>query len=413
MKVVKVIGSALRAPLSSRTWREVGYSVASLLPAIPAFALALLGVVASALSIVVVGIPVLAIVLALARSTGRMFRGPARAILGWDWATPRPLEPTGPIRALRAVLRDAPAWRALLYGLVKFPLTAITVYGTAIAIVAGTFGLAAPLWWLASHDGWGILNSNSWSSTVGLAVQGAAVLLVFPWFVRFLVGVDRALVSGLLAPTRDSQRVAALERSRAILTEDAAAVLARIERDLHDGTQARFVTLGMTLSRLERRIDDPVTRDLVTSARTVVDDGLNELRDIIRRMHPPALDDGLPTALATLASRNPVPTELHDRLRASPSPAAATAIYFTAAELLANVTRHAAASRADVTVEDTETAFVLTVTDDGHGGATTKTASGSGLAGLQRRAEALDGAFHIDSPPGGSTTVTMTLPKEP
>jgi signal transduction histidine kinase len=408
---VNVIRAALRAPFAARTWRELGYAFASLLPAVPAFALALAGLITCGLSIVAIGLPLLALVLALARASGRMFRVPARAILGWDWTSPPPLGGRGPVRWMRALLGDGPAWRALLYCFVKFPLTAVTVYGGVVAVGAGTLGLTAPAWWFLSADGWGVLSSDSWAGTWSLAVQGAAVLLIFPWFVRFLVGVDRALITALLAPSRDSERVAALERSRQVLTEDAATALQRIERDLHDGTQARFVALGMMLSRLEQRLDEPATRDLVTAARTVVEDGLDELREIIRGMHPPALDDGLPTAVATLTSRSPVPAALHDRLDGTPAPAAVNTLYFAVAELLANVARHAGASRADVTLEDTGATIVLTVTDDGHGGAAIGPASGSGLDGLRRRAQALDGTLHVDSPAGGPTTVVMNLPK--
>lgn len=412
MRALHAIHTVLRAPFAARTWREAGYALVSLFPAIPAFALALAGLITGALSLAAIGLPFLALVLALARHSGAMFRAPARAILGWDWVTPPPLRGVGALGRARAVLRDGSSWRSLLYCFVKFPLTAVTVYGSVVAVGAGTLALTAPAWWFVTHDVLGPLDSSSWAGTVSLAVQGAAVLLVFPWFVRFLVGVDRVLVTALLAPTPDSERVMALERSRDVLTEDAAALLARVERDLHDGAQARFVALGMMLSRLAARVDDPAARDLVASAHTVVDDGLRELRDIIRGMHPPALDDGLPTALATLASRSSVPAALHDRLTAVPPPAVAGALYFAAAELLTNVARHADATEAAVSVADTDAAFVLEVSDNGRGGASIDGISGSGLGGLRRRAEALDGSLQIDSRPGGPTTVTMTLPKE-
>lgn len=413
MNAMPVIRSALRQPLARRTWREVAYALTSLLPAIPAFALAVVGFVACLLSVVAVGLPLLAVVLLATRSAGALFRRPARAILDWDWTPPRPLVSHRTRARLTAALRDPAAWRGLLYCFVKLPLTAVTVYGAVVAVAAGTFGLAAPLWWFASHDGWGIRNSDSWSGTIALAAQAAAVLLVFPWFVRFLVVLDHSPSTALLAPTPDSQRVASLERSRRILTNDAAATLARVERDLHDGTQARFVTLGLTLSRLEPRIDDSTAREILATARRVVDDGLEELRDIIRGMHPPALNDGLATALATLASRSPVPTAFHDHLHTPPPPATADALYFAAAELLTNIARHANASRADLTIADTDSTFRLTVTDDGHGGANDQRGRrvGTGLCGLRERAEALDGSLEIDSPATGPTIVVMTIPK--
>lgn len=401
----------VRQPLARRTWKETGYAALSLLPAVPAFALALVGLTASALVLVAIGLPLLGAVLLLARRSGAWFRFPARAVLGWDWALPPRLAATGLVGTVRAVLGDAPAWRAALYGLVKLPLAAVTVYGAVVAVAFGVGALTAPVWWLWSHDGWGLLSADrSWPGTVELAAQGAVALLVFPWLVRFLVGLDRVLVEALLVPSRDAQRIRVLEHSREVLADDAASRLARVERDLHDGTQARFVTLGMTLSRLDQRIDDPAARQILTTARQMVDDGLAELRDIVRGLHPPALDDGLGVALATLAARSPVPTVFHDRLHTAPPPSTADALYYAAAELLTNVTRHAGASQVDLTVEGTETTFRLTVADDGQGGAGAGPSSGTGLDGLRRRAEALDGTFVVNSPPGGPTCVVMTLP---
>jgi signal transduction histidine kinase len=122
------------------------------------------------------------------------------------------------------------------------------------------------------------------------------------------------------------------------------------------------------------------------------------------------LDDGLPTALATLASRSPVPTAFSAKLDSRPSDAAAGTLYFTAAELLTNVARHAHATRADVYLAETADELILTVRDDGHGGARLSS-SGTGLGGLRRRAAALDGSLALDSPDGGPTSVVMTLPK--
>jgi signal transduction histidine kinase len=230
--------------------------------------------------------------------------------------------------------------------------------------------------------------------------------------VRLLVGIDRALVDRLLAPNPSRARIASLEASRATLAEDATATLRRIERDLHDGTQARLVALGVALSRLETRINDADAHAIVTSARQQVLDALQELREIIRGVHPPALDDGLPTALATLAARSPVPVEFHNDLRCRPTDAEAAALYFSAAELLTNTARHSGAEHARLDIRDTDDLIILVVRDDGHGGATPST-DGSGLAGIERRVRVLDGMMRVDSPAQGPTTVTVTLPKEP
>jgi signal transduction histidine kinase len=407
---VKLVPAILRAPIEPRTRREYLYVMATLLPALPAFALALAGLVASVLSLVGVGLPLLAGVLAVARLGIGYFRAPARAILGWDWDLPRPLSARGPWKLFRALLRDTAAWRALIYCFAKLPLTAVAAYIGTVALAVGLAAVTFPVWWFGSRTLFGLLEARSWPETWILAVQGAVVLLAFPWFVRLQIVIDRALTRTLLAPDADRERIATLEESRATIAADATATVRRIERDLHDGTQARFVSLGLMLSRLEPKVTDPQARAIVDAARRSVTEGLDELREIIRGMHPPALDDGLPTALATLASRSPVPTRFRDELHARVSDAGATTLYFTAAELLTNVVRHADATAVDVRLAEIGDAIVLVVHDDGRGGARALDAH-SGLAGLQLRARALDGELSIDSPEGGPTTIRMTLPR--
>lgn len=407
---MKTAVAILRAPVERRTRREYVYVMATLLPAVPAFALALAGLVASVLSLVAVGLPLLAGILAVARLGIAYFRAPARAILGWDWGSPPPLSTRGPWHRFRALLRDTVAWRALVYCFLKLPLTAVAAYIGTVALVVGLAAVTFPVWWFGSRTLFGLLEIRSWPGTWFLAVQGAAVLLAFPWFVRLLVAIDRALTRTLLAPDADRERIADLEESRATIAADTTATLRRIERDLHDGTQARLVSLGLMLSRLEPRVTNPQARDLVDAARRSVAEGLDELREIIRGMHPPALDDGLPTALATLAARSPFPTRFRDELHARVSDATATTLYFTAAELLTNVARHAEASQVDIRLAETGDTIVLAVRDDGCGGARPSNPQ-SGLAGLERRARSLGGELSVESPDGGPTTITMTLPK--
>ena len=409
---MNVASTILRAPVDARSRREVAYLTATLLPAIPAFLLALVGLAATFVSVVGVGLPLLAAVLALARASGSLFRVPARATMGWTWPPPTPLAGRGPIRRGIELLRDGDAWRSLLYCGLKLPITAVGVYGAVVGYVVGAAGATYPAWWFVAHDALGVFDDRPWTHTLPLAIQGAAVLLVAPWFVRLLVGIDHALFERLLAPNPARARIATLEASRASLAEDAMATLRRIERDLHDGTQARLVALGVALSRLSTRIDDPEAGAIVTAARQQVLDALEELREIIRGVHPPMLDDGLPTALATLAARSPVPVQVHDALRSRPTDAQAAALYFGAAELLTNVARHARADRARLDVRDTDDRIVLVVHDDGCGGASPST-DGTGLAGIERRVRALDGTMTVDSPPNGPTTITVTLPKEP
>jgi signal transduction histidine kinase len=157
------------------------------------------------------------------------------------------------------------------------------------------------------------------------------------------------------------------------------------------------------MSRLEARVTGPEAAAIVAAARHQVLEALEELRAIIRGVHPPALDDGLPTALATLAARGPLPADLHDRLHHRPTDAQAAALYFTAAELLTNVAGHAEADNARVDISDTSDGIRLVVRDNGRGGASPSSA-GTGLAGVERRIRALDGTMTVDSPPNGPTT---------
>ncbi|MEU4215510.1 sensor domain-containing protein [Actinoplanes sp. NPDC026623] len=401
----------LRAWLTARTWRELGYLITGVLVTAPTFVLGLLGIIALAPSVLTVGLPILVGVLALARLSPRWFRGHARYFLGWEWGDPPPLPARTFWRRILALILDPAAWRALGYCLARWPLTIVGAYPAAVALVIAPSALTYPLWWFVTPTGLGAFDTDSWAGTWRVALQGAAVLLAVPWWMRLVVAGDRLLVRALLHPSRSQRRIAELEAGRAALQADATAMLRRVERDLHDGTQARLVSLGVTLSRIEHRTADEDVRTMAADARGTVTEALAELRDIVRGMHPPALDDGLDVALTTLAARSAVPAEVTVVLAARPPDATASALYFAVAELLTNVARHAQASRVRVGLRTDDGLLLLTVTDDGRGGATLAS-SGTGLAGLARRASALDGSLAVDSPQGGPTTVTMTLPVE-
>src|SRR5205823_4337211 len=204
------------------------------------------------------------------------------------------------------------------------------------------------------------------------------------------------------------------ERARALAVDDAATMLRRLERDLHDGAQIRLATLamnlGMAMDRLSAADDQAglaAVRDLVGTAHQSAKDAMTELRDLARGIHPPALDSGLPDALATLAAASPVPVRLTTSIARRPSQAIETIAYFCAAELLANAVKHSGASTITVTVTGQPELLLLRVADDGHGGADP---AGSGLAGLAQRARTVDGRLDVTSPPGGPTQVTVELP---
>jgi signal transduction histidine kinase len=222
-----------------------------------------------------------------------------------------------------------------------------------------------------------------------------------------------ALVFGFEAVTRgrkDEARVEELTQSRAGAVDAAETQLRRIERDLHDGAQARLVALGMNIGMAEQQLDkDPAkAHEHLAEARKAAGEALQELRDLARGIHPPILADrGLDAAIRALAAHAAVPVSVDVQLPERPPAAVETAAYFVAAESLANALKHARASRIDIAVHERDGAVVVRVLDDGRGGVSE---SGGGLHGLRQRVEALDGTLRIASPEGGPTVIEAVLP---
>jgi signal transduction histidine kinase len=243
------------------------------------------------------------------------------------------------------------------------------------------------------------------------ALVGLLVTLATPWIVRGLTTVDRLLVHGLLGPSRLATRVVELESDRGVVVDTAAADLRRIERDLHDGAQARLVALAMDLGLAKEKVtEDPqAAARMVEEAHGEVKTALQELRDLARGIHPAVLTDrGLDAALSSVASRCTVPVRVEVDLAARPAPAIEGIAYFTVCELLQNVSKHSGAKRGVVDVWRAGDRLMLQVEDDGVGGA--DVGAGSGLAGLAERLDAVDGILVVDSPVGGPTRVTAELP---
>ncbi len=222
-----------------------------------------------------------------------------------------------------------------------------------------------------------------------------------------LVAVHAAIVYG-----RREHRIRELEESRAGVVDVQESELRRIERDLHDGAQARLVALGMSLGMAEEKLrTDPEGASLhLAEARSGAREALQELRDLARGIHPPILTDrGLEAAVAALAARSPVPVAVTVGVPSRPSPPVETAVYFVVAEALANAIKHAQATRVDVRIWRSNATLVAEIEDDGRGGADV---SGNGLTGMRQRVAALDGTLRVLSPTGGPTTVTAELPCE-
>jgi signal transduction histidine kinase len=245
-----------------------------------------------------------------------------------------------------------------------------------------------------------------------LAVAGLLLLPLAVGLDRRLARAQAAAARALLAPGQHRRLVdeaARLSQSRRRVVDAQAAELARIERDLHDGAQARIVAAGMTLALAARKLHkEHAAAPDVHLARRQLDDALAELRRLVRGIHPPILTDrGLHAAISALAGDGSLPVQI-DADPAQRFPAAVeSATYFVIAEGLANATKHAGASNCAVAVARDAERMTVTVTDDGHGGADP---NGSGLDGLRRRVRALDGELTITSPIGGPTALQAEIP---
>ncbi|MFF8025682.1 sensor histidine kinase [Streptomyces sp. NPDC007896] len=368
-----------RFALGRQTWKEIAHLLANLPVSIFGFVYVVTLISTGAgLAVTVIGLPLLAGGLRGTRLLGRMERARARKLLGVriDEPSPMPVRGTGFFPWLWSSLRDPVAWRTVLYDFIRLP--------------------------------WGIVTFTVTLTSLFLLWP------VLPFLARGLTNVDRAMVRGLLSPSDElERRIAELESDRGVVVDTAAADLRRIERDLHDGAQARLVNLAMGLGLakeklLEGQADETVAA-MVDEAHGEVKLALQELRDLARGIHPAVLTDrGLDAALSSVASRCTVPVKVTADLPTRPAAAIEGIAYFTVSELLQNVSKHSGARSASVDVWRSDERLLIQVQDDGRGGAALD--GGTGMAGLADRLGAVDGLFVVDSPPGGPTTITAELP---
>jgi signal transduction histidine kinase len=283
-------------------------------------------------------------------------------------------------------------------------------------LVLGAYGLVIAAFWPSVPGfvyGFAPLTSPSYG-TLGTAVQGTALLALGLWLAPRVMREHEMLPadSELAARAQQlTQRVQTLTRTRSDALDTAAAELRRIERDLHDGAQARMVAVGMSLRAAERLFasNPEAALALVTEAKESSSRALTELRDLVRGIYPPVLADrGLGDAIRALALDTPLPFVLDVDLPEQVDLPVASAIYFSVAEALANVTKHAHARSVRIALSQASGMLRAEVTDDGVGGA--DPAAGTGLAGVERRLATFDGILAVSSPPGGPTIVVSEVP---
>jgi signal transduction histidine kinase len=410
-----------------RTWGEFGYALIALPQGIFAFTYTVVTVSLSAgLLITFIGLPLLAASGVVMRWLGDGMRRGSNLVSDDEVAAPLPFRPRpGLVGWARSGITDATAWRARVYALLKLPLGILSFTVAITFYVTGLGGLSYPVWrpflpYQHGDDGHRHRGANFGPHyfldtpfrIVLMVVIGLVFLLAAPWVVRGVLLLDRAAVRGLLGPTRRDARVVELERTRATAVDDSAATLRRIERDLHDGAQARLVALAMNVGLAKEKLaeggDPEQVQRLMDAAHITAKEAITELRDLARGIHPPVLDAGLDTALQTLVAHSAIPVELRAELTERPDPAIETMAYFCTAELLTNVAKHSRSPRARIDVWVDGGRLLVRVADDGVGGA--RIGAGSGLRGLAERVSTVDGKLVVSSPEGGPTTVLVDVP---
>jgi signal transduction histidine kinase len=404
----------LRRPLAAETWQDTWYLVVSFFIGTFGFAIVISVVSTTAsLGILIVGLPLAAGAARILRWWCGIERGRASRVLQRPVpARDRHLSGRGFMRWL-SILRDAQTWRDVAWMFIAFPVGIVGLVFALDGWVACGALLTSPIW-LWSIPGWIHANDVFLSIAFPLISPFAAVLIA--WIVRGLAVGRAELAARMLGLSRTealAQRVQTLSETRAGAVESAVSELQRVERDLHDGAQARLVALAMDLGLAEQRLagDDPQrAMEHVASARGQARAAMSELRDLVRGIGPSILTDrGLDAALTALVAGRTPPVALQVQWPGTEVGARETAAYFVVAEALANARKHAQASAISVHVwGDAAERLLVEITDDGRGGADPQ--AGSGLSGLRQRVAAIDGTLTITSPQGGPTTVRAEFP---
>ncbi|MEV0586422.1 sensor domain-containing protein [Nonomuraea sp. NPDC050310] len=403
---------------------DTRYQIVGFPTAVLGFALLLVGFAAGVGTLVVwVGVPLLAGTLMLARGLADGERAWMADVLQRPLVRPRyraaPAD-AGRVRRLVNPMTSGQSWLDLLHGVLllpfaiisfvltlvawAIPVTALTypIHGLVTSRIPGNAGLAEVL---RVGTGYGpnlVIN-------LGIGVLG---LVMLPYLVRggalLRAGYGRLLLTRV---AELQERIDDLAEGRAAAVSAEAAALRKLERDIHDGPQQRLVSLAMELSRAQRQLakDPEAAQVTIKEAISATRETLDELRALSRGIAPPILSDrGLAPALAALAGRCTVPVELDIQVVGRFQAAVENAIYFVVAESLTNIAKHSRAQLATITLMKTGSSLLLTIGDDGVGGA--HVAKGHGLQGLADRLRAVDGELAVESPDGGPTMIVAEVP---
>ena len=408
---------------------DTGYLLSMFFIALPSFIIGVVGTVLGVGTAVIwIGVPIAAATLFAMRGMAAAGRSMLPAVLRRELPRPRhkqAAEDASGLRRFLTVLTDGQSWLNVLWAVTILP---IAIAGFAIAVVWWAVTLATvtwPLWgWIviaatgqseqgleiaARWLGWG----DSYLAMSALTlIAGAVMVLTIVPVLRGMALAEALIGKGMLTSISGlHERIDQLEESRDAATSAEADALRRIERDIHDGPQQRLVGLGMELSRVKRQLatNPEAAQETLEAAIAQTRETIDELRSLSRGIAPPILTDrGLDAALAALAARSLVPVELETNLNGRYRAAVESTVYFVTAECLTNVAKHSQATKATVSVEDWGDRLVLSVGDNGIGGA--HVSKGHGLSGLTDRVKAVEGQWTIDSPDGGPTVIVVEVP---
>jgi signal transduction histidine kinase len=328
-------------------------------------------------------------------------------------------EPQGFFNAIGTLVTDVQTWKD--FGWMVVVSTLGLVFATAMIAMWGfTLGyLLFPAWGWALPGGsgpLGVLSGNDLSFTeafLGIPL-GIVAAIATAWICAGMTAVLVSIARSCLGTNEQralAHRVSDLERSREDALSQQTTELSRIERDLHDGAQARLVALALDLGMAETKVDDDpaAAKQLVAEARDEAQRALQELRDLVRGIGPQILRDrGLQAALIPLTARSPIPVELKVEIGNRPSETVEACAYFVTSEALANAIKHSEASKINVNVVHHDEWLFVRVSDNGKGGAAFD--AGEGLQGLKARVAAVDGTLSVDSPPDGPTIIDAWIP---
>ena len=409
-------------PFRLQAWKELAYLLLGLPVGVVTFTVVVTGVALGvSLLITLVGIPVLVATAYADRGLAWLERRRAALVVGRPISDPpyrRPERP-GALAWLKALAVDPQTWKEAAWMVVVF---AVGLVGFVVAVVLWTVALWAvtfPVyWWALPHDavpqvgGEGDeLALDTWPLAIAVGACGLVLLVVSPWVCSLLAQGQARLARVFLGPGAATTRLGELTRSRAAAVDAQTVELRRIERDLHDGAQARLVaaTIDLGLAQEKLEIDPVEARRLVEAAQAETKEAIGDLRRLVSGIAPAVLADrGLDAALSGLVASCRVPVSLEVRLPERLPEAVEVAAYFVAAESLTNVQKHAEATTASLQARVQDGRLVVEVTDDGRGDAAA--VPGSGLDGLAARVTALDGRLLVTSPAGGPTVVRAEIP---